>query len=387
MFFLENFKIIQAKKGIVGMNNVLLLFTSSELGGAERSLTRMAANNISSNLNYKLATLDGSGKWNEWAVQLGLKVISFGVRDKTNIHGKIKLKSLLKTFLYIKKNNITTLYVIGFRASIFTRLFKLFMPNLYVIQGVRWNPNTDSNLDRMFRLFEKYTHCFLNGYITNSQASSDILTKKCNIPQHKVIVKYNGLDNIPNNICDFSDRDLEIITLANLNVRKGYTQFLDVIEKVNKHFPLVKFTFIGRDDLNGEIQKTIVNRMLSNTVNCVGFQSDVKPYLQRAKIFVLPSLWGEGCPTSILEAMSYKLPVIAHSIDGIPELVKHNSDGLLYKVGDTDGMALGIMSLLSDFSLLCKMGISGHAKIESNFLISSCTEKHELALGKLCVVL
>ena len=178
---------------------------------------------------------------------------------------------------------------------------------------------------------------------------------------------------------------MEIVTLANLNVRKGYEPFLDVVEEVLIHYPSVKFAFVGRDDLNGSIQKCIADKGLEKSVSCVGFQPDVRPFLQRAKIFVLPSLWGEGCPTSILEAMAYNLPVVAHSIDGIPELVQHGVNGMLYEVGDVSGMVSGIVELLGDDNLLCSLGNAGRAKVQSDFLISSCAANHQLTLGKLCV--
>ena len=48
---------------------ILMVFSSSELGGAERSLTRMAL--ASPNSVYQLATLDGEGPWCDWVRSQG----------------------------------------------------------------------------------------------------------------------------------------------------------------------------------------------------------------------------------------------------------------------------------------------------------------------------
>ena len=59
-----------------GISNVLLLFSSSQLGGAEKSLSRMAFS--STNVKYTLSTLDSDGPWCEWVISKGLKPLVYG---------------------------------------------------------------------------------------------------------------------------------------------------------------------------------------------------------------------------------------------------------------------------------------------------------------------
>ena len=108
----------------------------------------------------------------------------------------------------------------------------------------------------------------------------------------------------------------------------------------------------------------------------MGFQENLNPILESGTIFVLPSLYGEGCPTSILEAFNFSLPVVAYQIDGIPELVSHGLDGLLFDVGDFNAMSEGIINLLLDPEKTKKMGISGHQKVKNNFLLDDMIAKH-----------
>ncbi|QCI79226.1 glycosyltransferase family 4 protein [Hankyongella ginsenosidimutans] len=58
--------------------------------------------------------------------------------------------------------------------------------------------------------------------------------------------------------------------------------------------------------------------------------------------------FGEGCPTAILEAMSYGTPVVSYATGGIPEIVDHGRDGLLVPPKDTVEMAAAILRLLRD---------------------------------------
>jgi glycosyltransferase involved in cell wall biosynthesis len=115
----------------------------------------------------------------------------------------------------------------------------------------------------------------------------------------------------------------------------------------------------------------------------LGFQANVGEFLVNSQLFVLPSQYGEGCPTSILEAYSYSLPVIAYRVDGVPELVTHNVDGLLFDVGDKQAMALGIISLLLDSKAAMEMGRLGRDKIEDNFLLEKMVNEHNSYFIKL----
>jgi glycosyltransferase involved in cell wall biosynthesis len=56
----------------------------------------------------------------------------------------------------------------------------------------------------------------------------------------------------------------------------------------------------------------------------------------------------ESFGLAALEAMACKVPAIATRVGGVPELIDHGESGLLYEVGDVDGMAEGIIGLLQD---------------------------------------
>ena len=86
-------------------------------------------------------------------------------------------------------------------------------------------------------------------------------------------------------------------------------------------------------------------------------------------------MWGEGCPTTILEALSYGVPVVAHNIDGIPELINHGDDGLLLELNDANGFK-EIVRLLNHYDNLSLMGERGRNKIKSEFTIRSCVDNH-----------
>jgi glycosyltransferase involved in cell wall biosynthesis len=69
----------------------------------------------------------------------------------------------------------------------------------------------------------------------------------------------------------------------------------------------------------------------------------------------------------LLEAMAMEKPVVASRVGGIPDLVKHQLNGLMVKPGDVEGLANALEQILSDRALSGKMGKEGRKKIQEQF--------------------
>lgn len=352
---------------------VLLIFSSSQLGGAERSLSRMVLTSQDQEVTYQLATLGGEGPWSDWVRSLG---------HNPRVYGESPgfLRMLWRLWRDVNHRSTDLVYVCGARASLLFRLLLIFKPNIRLLHGVRWNPDSDSRLDRFFRLMEWLTHSLVDGWIVNSAIAKETLVRRCRIPSSKVHVIYNGLESIPSGVPPLTERPVEVLTVANLNARKGYIEYLAVVCKVAEKMPNVRFIFVGRDDMNGALQREVKQLHLDGIIECLGFQKDLTQFYSRARLFVLPSLWGEGCPTSILEALSYGLPVVAYKIDGIPELVTHHKNGFLASPYNSDALATYILKLLESPLLAEEMGKVGRKIVKLNFTLKMCGDLHKSAI-------
>ena len=247
-----------------------------------------------------------------------------------------------------------------------------FFSKSLLVQGVRWNPNSQSMLDKVFRVLERLFGFLLDGYIVNSDSARQSLKK---LKKKNTTLIYNGI-SVTQQINLTKTINKNVVTVANLSNRKGYEDYLKAIVIVVNKIPESQFLFLGKDNLDGKIQQLIIDNNIENSVQYLGFQEKIDEFLENSAVFVLPSLYGEGCPTSILEAFSFSLPVIAYKIDGIPELVTHDVDGLLFDVGDINALAGGIINLLLDSDKATKMGGLGYQKIKDYFLLDDMVKKH-----------
>jgi colanic acid/amylovoran biosynthesis glycosyltransferase len=95
-------------------------------------------------------------------------------------------------------------------------------------------------------------------------------------------------------------------------------------------------------------------------------QDELQAIYARADIFVFSS-FAEGIPVVLMEAMAHGLPCIAPRITGIPELIEHGVDGLLFTVSDEQELAGTIGRLMDDPDLRSKIRERARQKIECKY--------------------
>jgi N-acetyl-alpha-D-glucosaminyl L-malate synthase BshA len=89
-------------------------------------------------------------------------------------------------------------------------------------------------------------------------------------------------------------------------------------------------------------------------IHFLGKMERVNELLPLADLMLMPSEL-ESFGLAALEAMACKVPSVATRVGGVPELIDDGVTGLLYEVGDVDGMAAGALSLLKDRERLEEM--------------------------------
>jgi N-acetyl-alpha-D-glucosaminyl L-malate synthase BshA len=115
---------------------------------------------------------------------------------------------------------------------------------------------------------------------------------------------------------------------------------------------------------------------IAGDVLFVGKQSDMSQLLSISDILLLPSEL-ESFGLVALEAMACEVPVVATSVGGVPEVVRHGVDGYLYKVGDVPGMAEGCLRILNDPQLRANLGSAAREHANRDFCASKIVLQYE----------
>jgi glycosyltransferase involved in cell wall biosynthesis len=93
---------------------------------------------------------------------------------------------------------------------------------------------------------------------------------------------------------------------------------------------------------------------------------DVRSCLRQADIFLIPSLW-ENCPYSCLEAMAAGRAIVSSDAGGLPELIRHDQNGLLARNEDVASYIHCIERLLEDSGLRARLGAAARRTVAESY--------------------
>ncbi len=127
--------------------------------------------------------------------------------------------------------------------------------------------------------------------------------------------------------------------VGRLSEEKGVRLLLEVAEKL----PYTLYVAGG-----GPLAEEFQARYASEKIHFLGHlgSSEVVTLVKQAQAMIIPSIWYENNPLSVIESLCMGTPVIGAEIGGIPELIREG-DGMLFPVGDKEMLASSIETLMA----------------------------------------
>jgi glycosyltransferase involved in cell wall biosynthesis len=152
--------------------------------------------------------------------------------------------------------------------------------------------------------------------------------------------------------------------------RKGLEVLLEALALLRREGRDVTLRAVGSFETPAyeqTVREHVERLQLGGHVTWVGFSSNVPAELAQMDIFVLPSLFGEGMPMVVLEAMSVGVPLVATRVEGVPQAIRHGIDGLLAAPGDAHDLAAQIRRILDGDVDARSLGRSARQRQRSQF--------------------
>lgn len=247
---------------------------------------------------------------------LGVKVITVKSPKKKS------LEAIIHTFraiLKAKRGNADILHIHAIGPAILTPFARLLgLKIVFTHHGPDYDRNKWGKLAKfMLKLGERMGCIFANEVIVISEVINQLIKQKHNRQDAHLI--YNGVSspNFINSTDYLSSLGLEpqkyIFAMGRFVPEKNFHQLINSYSRIkNKEYKLV---LAGDADFEDTYSKRLKKIAKKEGVILTGFIKGDKlnELLTHAKLFILPSSH-EGLPIALLEAMSYKLPVIVSDI-------------------------------------------------------------------------
>lgn len=198
------------------------------------------------------------------------------------------------------------------------------------------------------------------------------------IRRDRVTVVHNGVPIVGELSRRATPRGTWVLGMTALfRPRKGLETLLDALVQLRRQGLDVQLRAVGRFETDGYervIKDHVARTGLTPYVDWRGFQSNVAAELAAMDLFILPSLFGEGLPMVLLEAMSHGVPVVASQVEGVPEAMRAEIDGLIVPPSDPAALAAAVRRYIDGDVDWQALRTSAHARQAANFSDLSMAE-------------
>ena len=159
---------------------------------------------------------------------------------------------------------------------------------------------------------------------------------------------------------------VRFLFVGRLNKMKGLPVLMHALRSMDLD-PRPTLSLVGDGPMRQEIERLVSDLRLESQVIFHGWlpPAELCDYYQHSDILLLPSLFGEGWPKVINEAMLYGLPCIATPISSVPKMLGDEERGLLVAPGDVEGLAAAMARLATDEELYTRLSRAGRKWIEN----------------------
>ncbi len=219
-----------------------------------------------------------------------------------------------------------------------------------------------------YRLLRRFPHAV----IAVSARVAEHVTTVDRVSRSRVHVVHNGLDLdevTPQSALSPRAQPPVVTTIGNIRRVKGHDLLVQAAYEVSKRHPGTQFTVAGEvleQDYYQELQEQVAALGLSDAFHFVGKISDLRRYLAKATIFVLPSR-SEGFSNALIEAMAAGVPAIATDVGGNAEAIQNGKSGLILPPENAAALADAIERLLDNAELAECLGAGGRTAVEERF--------------------
>lgn len=311
------------------MINVLIIDLGRDYGGAEKVIENLFFYDYS-DINMHLVALKDTKFFNVIKSKNNNQNCMFIENDKKKI-----LKSLFKVKKYIEDNKIDIIHAHGVTSEIFgVLLSKMTKCNLVTTIHSRADFDTTNKVKgKTYCFIQKILLRYNKKYIVVSDSLNKFFISDMNADSTKIDTIVNGIKPLEKREKKLNDI-FTISTVGRLTPVKSHKKLIEALIELKKEDIKFKCIIAGNGELEEELKKLVDTNDMKNEIKFYGFVKDVRDVLDESNCLIIHSDM-EGLPITLLEAMSYNVPIITHQVGGINGVI-NEKNGIIMKKNNPD---------------------------------------------------
>ena len=351
---------------------ILVIIGSLDIGGTEKQLLQIISP-LTNHFDFTvLSFIKGGDLLNDYK-KLRIKVLVPNKESKIILPLRLLsyiwmiFKSFVKTKPEIVHFYLPHSYLLG------SFLPYIFFKKKYIMS--RRSQNFYQKKIPFCRLIEKKLHKKMNLIITNSKQNYNQLINEEAVNPNKCCLVSNGV-KITNNIKRKKNKIIQILCIANFIKYKNHDMIINACNRLSDELEW-SLNLVGNnaDNIVEELKIKIKPENKSK-INFIKKNKNISKFLLNADIGILASN-EEGLSNSILEYMSYGLPVIATKVGGSVEQIIDNKNGFLIKKNDDLQLSIKLEELIKNKLMRKNFGIESKRIVKEKFSLEMEFKKYK----------
>ncbi len=354
---------------------ILLMTYSLEAGGSERQASAMALGLHRRGWPVHFACLRAKGQFVDSLRDAGIPVVEFPVRS---FRSPACIPHGLRFRRYLREHGIRLAHAFDAPSRLLLVPFGRLAGLPAVLTSHRGSLTFFDN-QRFMRAAIRLMDQWADGVVANCGAMAQELRELMGLDESRIHLNYNGIDPElygPGPAAGFGDDPnlLVIGSVAGLRPEKDFLSLVHAFAKLHGEFPQVRLLLVGSGEDRARLANRISELGLGGVSHLEQETRDVAAWLRNLSIFVLPSLT-EAFSNSLMEAMSCARACVASRVGGNPELIRHESEGLLFEAGNADDLAVQLRRLIVDAELRQRLASAARDRIVREFSLEASTTR------------
>lgn len=307
--------------------------------------------------------------------------------DMRRAIGLHDVRSVVKARKVFRRLQPDIIYAHSSKAGAIARLANLGLGNVCIYNPHGWAFNMIGSVrkQKVYAILERILAPISDRIICISNTEKMTALKNNICGADKLTVINNGIE-----IMEYSDRKCSDISRELLRIpekafvigmvgrivkQKAPDIFVKMAQNVMEKIPEAFFLIVGDGEMREQIEEQIESAGMQDRFHITGWVDNPKDYMSLFDVAVLLSRW-EGFGLVLPEYMLSHKPIVAASVDAIPELIQDRHNGLLVPMNDAQAASDAVCELHRDAQLREKLVAQGMLDVYEKYDVRRVAEEH-----------
>lgn len=307
--------------------------------------------------------------------------------EMTRAIGWSDLKAIKAFRKLIRKYSPDIVYAHSSKAGAIARVADIGLKNhcVYNPHGWAFNMRCSARKKAMYMAIERAAAPFCDKIICISDAEKQSALDKKICRDDKLQVIFNGVDieayengvhgAIKRRELNIPEDAFVVGMVGRMSLQKAPDVFIKMAKKVKDEVSNAHFIIVGNGNQEAEIRKYVKDNGFSNSLHITGWVDNPMSYVELFDVACLLSRW-EGFGLALPEYMMAGKPIVASSVDAIPNIIRDGENGLLVGVDDATGASKAVLRIYQDDELKNRLVTQGMEDVHSRFNARRVSEEH-----------